>query len=100
MPILQRVDELYVHYHAISFPANAAFEHIGYSKCFRDFAQTTRVFPATISFNRGAADHPQIVNLGKAGKKVVLNSIGEKRVRLLIAKIFERKDGNRFVRWN
>ena len=45
-----------------------------------------------------AADHSQIVNLREARENVVLNSIGEKCVRLVIAKIFERKHGNRFVR--
>ena len=45
-----------------------------------------------------SADHFQIGDLGQIRENFILNAVGKKRVLLVIAQIFKRKDRDAFLR--
>ena len=53
---------------------------------------------ATIPHDAGAADYFDIRDFCQLGQDVVLHAVGEKGVRLVIAEILKRKDGDTFFR--
>src|SRR4029450_8420549 len=70
---------------------------MGNPKLLTDFAQVT-LGAALVLHHTRAADHSQICNLGKVGQDLVLDSLGKISVLLVVAPVFEWKDGDTFLR--
>ena len=89
MGIVIRVDQLDMDPHFVAGFSHAAFENRGHAKLLRDFGNLLgRVFEA---LRRGARDHFQITNTRKPGEDLFLDSVGEIRVRFLLAKVLKRQ---------
>jgi len=95
MPIMQRIDQLHVYEDAISSPPDAAFEDIGHTQRATDVAQIP--IRAAILHDRGATDYFEVADLGQARQDIVLNPIGEERIRLVFTQIFERQNRDAFL---
>ncbi len=88
-------DHLHIHVHGVGDFLHAAFDDIGDAELLTDFAQVVR--RAFVLLGRGAGDDFEIGDLRKAGENFVLNPFGEVTVGFLVAEIFERQNGDRFV---
>ena len=97
MAIAPGVDQLDGNYHAIFPTANTPLEHVSNSQSLGDLGQVL-LRRAPVRHYRCPADHPEVVNFCEAGQNVILNSIGKKGVRLVVAEVFERKHRNALFR--
>ena len=68
---------------------------LGHAELLRDLAQVARL--GLVLFCRGARDDFQGADLGEARQSFILDAFGEVGVRLFVAQIIERQDGNAFV---
>src|ERR1700719_2133682 len=98
MAIVSSVDQLNGYRDAIPFTADASFQNIPNIKRPADLAQVLGSFCAAICHHARAANYPQSFDSRQAGQDIVLDAVGKKRVRLVIAEIFERQNSNTFVR--
>ena len=73
----------------VSGPTDAAFDYVAHTELLRDFLE---VAPraALILHHRCAADHFQVLDLGKVREQLVLHTVGEKRVFFVVAQILQR----------
>src|SRR5438105_10462179 len=95
MPIMERINQLDVHHHAIAFPADTSLQHIRYPESLSDVAQIPRSVGA-ISHYTSATDDPQTVDFGKARENIILNSVSKECILFSFAHIRERKDRDAF----
>src|SRR3954471_22307138 len=96
MPVVPGIDQLDADHDAVPAAPDASFEHVHDAKRLGDLRQI--VFGrAAIRHDRRAADNFQIANLRQAGQDVVLDAVGEKRVLLVVAEVFEGQYGDAFL---
>src|SRR4029077_813148 len=90
-----RVNQLYVHPHAIARTADTAFENRRDAKGLSDFADIRR--GSAVRHERRARDYLQISDFRKVRKNVVLDSVSEISVLFCVTQILERQNGDRLV---
>ena len=93
--VVQRVDELHIHVHAVAGLLHAPFEDRRDAERFADFPHV--YFFVAIWGHRGARDHFQVADLREVCENVVLDAVGEVGVLLVVAAVFEGQDSDRFV---
>ena len=93
MPVVARVDQLHADDDAISSRAHASLQHVDHAERLRNLRQIA-FGRAAVGHHRGAADYLQVVDFRQARQDVVLDSVGKKRVLLVVAEIFERQNGD------
>ena len=82
----------------ISRPTDTAFDHIAHTQLLRDLFEVALV-PLLYWHHGSAADHFQVLDLGKVREQLILHTIGKKRVLLIFAQVLQRQDGDAFVGW-
>ena len=96
MSVSPRVNQLSIDADAIAGSARCPFQHMGDAECPPDFPQIAR--SAFELLHGGTANHFQVRYLGQARENVVVHSGREIFVLFVVAQIFERKNGNAFLR--
>ena len=90
------IDQLSVDAHPIAGPSHRAFQDVSDPELLADLPQIARARP--VLPNRSSADHLEVGDLRKTGENIVLDAVREVHVLQIVAKIFERQDGDAFLR--
>ena len=97
LAIAEGVDQLDIDRDLILVPPHASLEDIGHAQRFADFLDVARSDVA-ILHHAGAADHGERLDFRQVGQEIVLDAVGEKRVFLVVAVIFEGQNSDAFLR--
>src|SRR5882724_1690854 len=82
----------------VSGPTDAAFDDVAHAQLLRDLFEIA-FGAALVLHHRCAADHFQVLDLGKVREQLILHTIGEKRVLLIFAQVLQWQHGDTFVGW-
>ena len=96
MGVCPSIDQLRGDPNAVPRALDATFHHMGNTEFFGHLAQFAR-YPALVLLNAGAADHPEVGDLGEVVQNFVLHAISEKGVLSIVAQIFKWKDGDTLI---
>src|SRR5436853_5360817 len=96
MRIVCGIDELDIDAHLIARFLDSAFEDIRDAELLRD---VRNVIARTLeSLCRCARDDLEVTDSREPGQDLLLNAVGEIRVRFIVAQVFERQHRDRFPR--
>ena len=80
----------------VSGPTDAAFDDVAHAQLLRDLFEIA--FGAGLVLHHGcAADHFQVLDLGKIREQLVLHTICKKRVLLICAQVLQGQHRDAFV---
>ena len=96
MRVVARVDQLHVHPNSPGRALDTSFNHMRNTQSVRDLAKVA-FQPALVFHHARSADDFQVGDLGEIGEDFVLHTAGEECVFFVLAEIFKRQDGDRFI---
>src|SRR5205823_15125648 len=88
-------DQLGIYSNLVCDALDTTFKHMGNAQCLPNVTQVPRCGGLVLR-HTGSADHFQIRDLGQVCENFILNSVGKKRVLLIIAQIFKRQHSDAF----
>ena len=95
MRVVPGIDQLGIYSNLVCDALDTTFKHMGNAQCLPNVTQVPRCGSLVLR-HTGSADHFQIRDLGQVCENFILNSVGKKRVLLIIAQIFKRQHSDAF----
>ena len=95
MRVVTGVDQLRIYSNLVRDSLDAPFQNVSHSERLANVPQIPRCRGLVLR-HTCSADHFQIGHLGEISENFILDSVGKKRVLLVIAQIFKRKNRDAF----
>ena len=97
MRVVPRIDQLRIYSNLVRDPLDTSLQNVSHPQSLANVPQISRRHGLVLRHTR-SADHFQIGDLGQIRENFILDAVGKKRVLLVIAQIFKRKDRDAFLR--